>query len=111
MLVIAFVGLLVNLVGLAVLHGGHKTGIGGEKRQAELKTVLERHGTPEAREQFEWMLRNPARWPSLRRWKDVTAMLRRNGLPESVAAALIPGLWSIPRNLHKDWLSDWAQTL
>lgn len=91
------------------VHGGHKTGVGGDKRFTELQEVASRHSTPEMQEHVAWLLQHRDCWPALKQRDHLARTLKRQGLPETVATLLSPRLWSLDRRLNKNWLCEWVQ--
>ncbi len=91
------------------VHGSHKTGVGGDKRFAELQEVANRHSTPEMREHVAWLLNHRDYWPALRQRDHYARTLKRQGLPEELATLLVPRLWFLEGRLNKNWLCEWVQ--
>jgi len=93
---------VTDLLSAYRIHAAHKTGGGGERRRAEILTVLRRYSPPKVIEMTEWLRDHPQVWPTMRQWRH----LRWLGFPPSLATALTPRSWMLPPRFPKQHLLD-----
>ena len=74
------------------IHSAHKSVSGGERRQQEILSLLQKYGHPQTVRMYEWLRSHPRVWRGFSRFGNLRAV----GFPQWAATLLCPEMWLRP---------------